>query len=82
MAAIFNTTSVPELEIKHPVAKCHLIDKLSNSNLILGRDMIHEPGIIFTFEHKSTTWQEVSTSLKSPDCTTNKFFIIKESRPV
>ena len=37
---------------------------------------------IFNFENKTITWQEVSISMKPPNCTTKEFFVIKESRPV
>ena len=55
MAGTFNTTFVTELRLQLPelhhtaeiYAKCYLNDKLLNYDLILGRDMPHELGIIF-----------------------------------
>ena len=44
--------------------------------------MLHELGIIFNFESKTITWQEVSISMKPPNCTAKEFFVIKESHPV
>jgi len=90
MAGTFNTTSVTEIMLKLPelnhsaeiYAKCHLTDNLLNYDLILGRDILHELGIIFNFENKTITWQEVSISMKPPNCTAKEFFVIKESRPV
>ena len=62
--------------------KCHLIDKLLNYDLILGRDILYEIKIIFYFKYKTITWQEVSISMKPPNYTAKEFFVIKESRPV
>ena len=91
MAGTFNTTFVTELKLKLPellnpiqeiYAKCHLINKILNYNLILGIYILHELGIILNFNNKTITWQEVSISMKPPNCTAKEFFIIKESRPV
>ena len=54
------------------------MDKLLNYGLILDKDILHEIGIIFNFENK----QEVSISMKPPNCTAKEFFVIKESCPV
>ena len=62
-------------------AKCHLTNKLLNYNLIIDRDKLHELGIIFNFEKKTVTWQEVSIYMTPPNCT-EKVFIIKEIRQV
>ena len=56
-----------------------MTDKLFNYDLILGRDILHELGIIFNFQNKTITWQEVSISMKPPNCTAKEFFAIKES---
>ena len=90
MAGTFNTTLVMELKLKlaefnHSLeiyTKYHLTNKISNYNLILGRDILHELGIMFNFENKTITWLEVSISIKPPNYTAKEFFIIKESRPV
>ena len=57
-----------------------MTDKLLNYNIILGRDTLHKLGIIFNFQNKTITWQEVPISMKPPNCTAEEFFIIKESR--
>ena len=88
IAETVNTTFVTEIILKLSelnrsakiYAKCHLTDELLNYNLILGRDILHKLGIIFNFE--TITWQEVSISMKPPDCTPKEFFVTKESRPV
>ena len=90
MAGTFNTTFVTEMILKLPglshsaeiYAKCHLTDKLLNYDLILGRDILHELGIIFNFQNKTITWQEVSISMNPPNCTAKEFFATKESCPV
>ena len=53
-----------------------------STSLILRRDILHELGIIFKFKNKTITWQEVSISVKPPNCSEKEFFVIKESRPV
>ena len=63
-------------------AKCHLTDKLLNYNFILGRDILRKLGKILNFENKTITWQEVSVSMRPPNCTAKEFFVIKESCPV
>ena len=90
MAGTFNTSFVTEMILKLPelnhsaeiYAKCHLTDKLLNYDLILGRDILHELGIIFNFENKTITWQGVSISMKPPNCTAKEFFVIKEIGPL
>ena len=47
-----------------------------------GRDMINKLGIIFNFDNKTSTWQEVSISMISPNCAAKEFIVMKESRPV
>ena len=59
-------------------AKYQLTNKLLNYDLILGRDILHGLGIIFNFKNKTITWQEVSISIKPPNCTEKEFFVIKE----
>ena len=59
-----------------------MTNKLLNYDLILVSDILHELGIIFDFQNKTITWQEVSISMKPPNCTAKEFFVIKESRPV
>ena len=90
MAGTFYTTFVTEIILKVPklnhsaiiYTKCHLTDKLLNYDLILGKDIIHKLGIIFSFENETITLQEVSISMKPHNCTAREFFVIKESRPV
>ena len=55
---------------------------LLNYNLIPGRDIPHELGIILNFKNKTLTCQEVSISMNTLNCTAKEFFVIKESRPV
>ena len=67
MAGSFNTTFVTEIILKLPelnhsakiYAKCYLANKLSNYDLILSRDILCKLGIIFNFQNKTITWQEV-----------------------
>ena len=80
-----NRDNIKLLKLNHSAeiyAKYYLINKLLNSNFILGRDMLHKVGIIFYFKNKTITWQEVSIPMKPPRCTVKEFFVIKERRPV
>ena len=61
MAGTFDTTFETEIILKLPelnhsaevYAKCHLTDKILNWDLILGRDILHELGIVFNFEKQT-----------------------------
>ena len=93
MAETFNTTVVTKMKLKllelnhfaKSYAKFHLkntyrlINQLLNYNLILVRGIPHKVGIIFNFENKTLTLQEISISMKPPNCTAKEFFVIKES---
>ena len=87
MAGAFNTTLVTDIKLKLPklnhivekTPKSHLMDKISNYNLILGRDMWHELGTIFNFEYKTITWQEDSTSMKPSNCTAKNALQLKKA---
>ena len=87
MAGTCNTNFVTKIisklpELNHSAeihAKCHLTDKFLNYDLILGRDILHGLRIIFNFENKTITWQELSISMKSPNCTAKDIFVTKES---
>ena len=46
-------------------AICHLTHKFLDYNLILGRGILNEIGIIFYLENETITWQEDSISMKS-----------------
>ena len=90
MSVIFNTSYLTYLDIiLHELyhlagfyVKYHLTDKLLNYGLLLGRNILYALGIVFNFENKTITWQEVSIPMKPPDCNAKEFFVIKESSPV
>ena len=90
IARTFNTFYMTNLdsklsELNHTTeiyAKCHLTAKLFNYDLILGRALLYELGLVFNFKNKTVTCQEVSISMKPPHCTAKEFFVIKESHPV
>ena len=50
--------------------------------MTLGRDRLHELGIIFNCANETVTWQKILISIKFPNLTAKEFFVIKESRPV
>ena len=86
MARTFNNTFVTEIILKFLDTdihvKCHLTNKLLNHNLIVCGDILHKLGIIFNFENKTITWQDVSILMKPPNCTAKEFLEIKQSCPV
>ena len=63
MARIFDITFITEIilkisELNHSTDICtkyHLTNTLLSYNLILGRDILHELGIIFHFGNKTIT---------------------------
>ena len=71
MAGTFNTTFVTELKftilkLNHIIeidAKCHLTNTLLNYDLIIGRNIIYELGLLFNFKNKTITWQEFSIAM-------------------
>ena len=48
----------------------------------MGRNILHEQGMIFNFKNKTITCQEVSISIEAPNSMTKEFFVIKESYPL
>ena len=64
MIGTFDSTFTTEMDLKllalnntvEIVIKRHLIYSLLNYNLILGRDVLHELGIISNFEDKTINW--------------------------
>ena len=60
-------------------AKYHLTDKLLEYDLIQGRDILHDSGIIFNFKIKPSLGKKVSIPIKLPNCTAKEYFVIKES---
>ena len=57
-----------------------MTNKLVNYNLILGRNILNELGIISNFGNETKKFQSIS--MKPPKCTEKEFFVIKESHPV
>ena len=90
MTGTINTSFVTEiilklLELNHYkeiYAKNYLTDNFSNCNLFMDKDILHKLVIIFNFENKTITWQEVWISMKPLNGSAKEFFVIKESQPV
>ena len=86
MAGTFNTTFMTELKLKIPeqnhmakiIVKYHLKNNLLNYDIILGRYILHEIGIVFDLNSIMITWQEVSIKMKPPNCMAKESFVIKE----
>ena len=87
MVGTLNTTFMTELKLKLPglnhlaeiATKCHLTKKILNYDLILGKDILHELEIVFDGDSKPIFQQDVSLSMKPPNCTAKESFVIKES---
>ena len=60
-------------------AKYQFTNKLLNYDLSLGRDVLHELGIIFSFKIKLLLAKK---TMNPPNCNAKEFFVIKESLPV
>jgi len=87
MAGTFSTDSkyfaefsLPEL---NPTAtfkqKMYVVLKVSNYDVILGRDFLQKAGISLDFNNQLITCNNVSTSMKKPKSTNNFNYAIEES---
>ena len=54
-------------------SKTSLLVGLLN-NYLIRRKILHQLDIIFNFENKIITWQEVSISMTPPNCMAKEFF--------
>ncbi len=69
--------SLPELHESRMVQwAVHVAKTCGNYDLILGRDIMRELGLTFSFSTCTTTWDENSIPMKDSNCTvTNSYFI-------
>ncbi len=64
--------SLPSLHEKRIVESLmHVTPKLENYDMILGRDLLQELGIILNFQHNSIQWEHAIAPMKSTDKQTN-----------
>ena len=87
MAGTFNTCRVasvnlilPELNSTAEIKiNCHVSKQKSNYDLIVGRDVLRELGIILDFANDKTIWEELEIPMKPLDCTKREHFSIRDS---
>ena len=65
----------PTAEITNTV---HVTKTLSNYNIIIGRDLLHELGINIKFSTKIVRWNDVKINIKKPTCTKEDLFNMEE----
>ena len=66
----------PTAEIK---IECHVTKQKSNYDLIIGRNVLPELGIILYFANNKTIWENVEIPMKPLDCTKRDHFSIRDS---
>ena len=69
----------PTAELK---IECHVTKQKSNYDLIIGRNILRELGIILDFANNKTMWENVEIPMKPLDCTKREHFSIRDSSRV
>ena len=65
----------PTAEVTHTV---HVTQSLSNYDIIIGQDLLHELEIDIKFSTKSMCWNDVEVDMKPPTCTKEDSFHVEE----
>ena len=86
-AGTFTTTktcktqfSLPELHDKRLIQwECHVTNQPFNYDMIIGRDLLTELGIDFSFKKQIITWDTAEIPMKPRDCTPETAFHIQDS---
>jgi len=75
---------LPELsETKLIEWKMHVVDsKTMNYDIILGRDILEQLGIIIDFKEKQITWEEISIPMRTKEAFENEGYFIHDSEIV
>jgi hypothetical protein len=72
--------SLPELHESRMVQwTVHVAESCGNYDLILGRDIMRELGLTFSFSNCTTTWDDNSIPMKESNCTTTNSYFIHDS---
>ena len=85
MAGTFNTTHTCEATFKLPElnqsakikTKLHVTKMKGSYDVILGRDVLRELGIILDFQSETVTWNESTISMKPTDCTQDTSYFLR-----
>ena len=89
-AGVFTTTKqvnvqfiLPELHEGRTICtKAHVTQHLGQYDMILGRDLLKELGIIIDFANETVTWDEVSAPMKPEDAKEEQHFHITDSKQI
>ena len=76
MAGTFNTNQIVNINLKLPElnsmagikVECHVTKNESNYDIIIGRNVLRELGIILDFANNKTIWKETEIPMKPLDC--------------
>jgi len=71
---------LPELsETKIITWNLLVFEKTTKYNMILGRDLLQDLGILLNFKDQTITWEEVSIPMRDPNTLMEENFVIHES---
>ena len=74
---------LPELHEGRTIcASVHVTPHLGQYDMIIGRDLLRELGIVINFAEETVTWDDVSTPMKPEDATEQEHFNISDSTQV
>ena len=87
MAGTFNTThtcstefQIPELNQSAKIASTfHVTQMKGNYDVILGRDVLAELGILIDFRYQTVSWNDASIDMKPTDCTQDTSYYAAET---
>ena len=90
MAGTFNTNQKVDINLKLPElnsmaeikVECHVTKNESNYDIIIGRNVLRELGIILDFANNKTIWKEIEIPMKPLDCRKIEHFSIRDSARV
>ena len=63
----------------HIYAPFHIASKTNNYDVIFGRDLLRELGILLDFQNYFIGWQDINLSVKPMDCKKRTHFTIQDS---
>ena len=90
MAGTFNTNQILNINLKLPElnlmaeikAEYHVTKNESNNDIIIGRNVLRELGIIVDFANHKIIWEEIEIPMKPLDCRKIEHFSIRDSARV
>ena len=88
MAGSFSTSHVTEITLKilernvttHISAPIHVTTKISNYNVIFGRDLLRDLGIQLNFQNNLIGWQDINLPIKLIDCKMRTHFTVQDNK--